>query len=279
MQAILDRKAPQALSLLAGQLEQGRDALQLLTGLLRQIRNLLVVASVGDEPAGAPLLAQLVDEPPERISRLRSQASGVSPQELLLFLQILTGAYELIRRSPVAQTILELAVIKLATRDEWQSLADISRRLERLGGNAPASVRPAPATPAPQQPIEAVPPPHMVLDIWPAFLDRVGKQKMSLAAYLAHARPLSLEDSTLTLGVPGFALHQEVLSLTDHKRLIERLLGELCGRPITVQYVTMADAEQAAASAMAAEPAAPPIVQDIVNLFNATLLSNPPGAP
>ena len=135
-QAILERKAPEALSLLTAQLEQGRDPLQLLTGLLRYLRNLLIVASAGAGTRGDSTVAQLVDEPPERLVRLREQAGGVSPQELLVFLQLLTGAYELVRRSPMAQLVLELAVIKLATREEWQSLSEISRRLEALAGRS-----------------------------------------------------------------------------------------------------------------------------------------------
>src|SRR3990167_6136366 len=247
-QAILDRQAPSALSLLTAQLEQGRDPLQLLTGLLRHLRNVIIVASVGEGPAGEARLAQLGDEPPERLHRLREQAGRSSPPELLLFLQLLIGAYEMVRRSPMAQLILELAVIKLSTREEWQSLADISRRLERLAMGAPASPGAPPAgrapPPPPARPVgpahsaarpepaptrPAATPPQAILDIWPAFLERMGAQKMSLAAYLAHARPVALEEQTLTIGVLNVALHQEVLSFTDNRRLIERILSELFG--------------------------------------------------
>ena len=302
-QAILERQAPSALSLLTAQLEQGRDPLQLLTGLLRHLRNMLIVASVGEGPAGEATLAQLVDEPPERLHRLREQAGRTSPQELLLFLQLLIGAYELVRRSPMAQLILELVVIKLSTREEWQSLADISQRLERLTTGAPASPGSPPSGPAPRAPAArpvgpahperpgaaltpvtaaASPPaqtaaeaPQAVLEIWPAFLERMGAQKMSLAAYLAHARPVALEGKTLTIGVLNVALHQEVLSLTDNRRLIEQILSELCGAAVTVQYVTVEEDATSVPAPAGPDTEVPPIVQDIVNLFNATLLGQP----
>jgi DNA polymerase-3 subunit gamma/tau len=284
--AILERQAPEALSLMTAQLEQGRDPLQLLTGLLRHLRNVLIVASIGDDPSQQAIVNQLVDEPPERLSRLREQAGRTSPQELLLFLQILTGAYELIRRSPMAQTILELAVIKLATREEWQSLADISRKLERLSTGPLAPPVTEPGHPAAGRVGDShaetagrgtTPPAasQAVLEVWPAFLERVGAQKMSLAAYLAHARPLGMEGTTLAIGVPGFALHQEVLSLTENRRLIERLLSELCGAAVAVRYVTVADESEPTPSAAGPEAPAPPIVQDIVNLFNATVIHRP----
>jgi hypothetical protein len=115
------------------------------------------------------------------------------------------------------------------------------------------------------------------MEIWPRFMERVASQKMSLAAYLAHAKPLGREGKTLTIGVPNVALHQEVLNLADHRRLIERTLTELCGEPVTVQYLTIEEDAAAVPSAAVQEAAAasPPIVQDIVNLFNATLVDKP----
>ena len=115
--------------------------------------------------------------------------------------------------------------------------------------------------------------------MWPTFLEQLGKQKMSLFAYLAHAQPLELKDGTLTIGLPGFALHQEVLSLADHRKLIDRLLSELCRSPIRVEYGTLPEGtEPAAAVAPRTESTAPPIVQDIINLFNATVIDRPSAA-
>lgn len=291
--AILGRNTPEALSILMRQRDQGRDPASLLTGLLRQVRNLALVACLGDSPSGQAVLARLVDEPAERLAQLREQSQRASPQELLLILQLLAGAYELVRRSPMAQTILELLVIKLCTREQWQSLEDIAGRLEQLSGAPPPSAsrppqqapvaapRPvsAPAeapTPSVSAASVASPVPDALATAWPEFLQRLGAQKMSLAAYLAEARPLTLEGGTLTVGLPGFALHQEVLGVAENRRLITRLLTDLLGSPVTVQYATLPDAGAAAASSEAPGAAIPPVVQDIVNLFNATLLNQQP---
>ena len=306
-QAVLERDTPNALARLMEQLEQGRDPAQLLTGLLRHLRNLLIIRSTREAPSREAILARLIDEPSERLKRLEEQAGKSTPQELLLFLQMLTGAYELVRRSPMAQTILELVVIKLATREQWQSLDQISRRLEQLSVGSPSLIRPAPPNvqlpaetahpqgPAPpanprQQltepsPVEIPSPaaapsdtvPHELSAIWPTFLERLGQQKMSLAAYLAHAKPLTFEHGILTVGVARFALHQEVLSVTENRKLIEKLLSELCQGPIRVEYVTLTEPIESLRSPAepAAHAAAPPIVQDIVTLFNATILDQP----
>jgi DNA polymerase-3 subunit gamma/tau len=298
-QAILDQNVPTALATLAGQAEAGRDAPSILGGLLRHVRNLLVLRSTQEAASRDELLPRLVDEPADRLARLQQQAERSTTQELLMFLQVLTACYEMVRRSPMAQAILELAVIKLCTREAWQSLDEISRRLERLGppaSHGPAASRPALAearasepsrTAIPAPPLDVredadrsahpAPVPEALMAVWPVFLERLGAQKMSLAAYLMHAKPLQLDGGTLTIGLAGFSLHHEVLSLTDNRRLIDRLLTELCQTAVTAQYVTLPDTAPPPPAAEA-PASAPPIVQDIVNLFNATVVNRPPRA-
>ena len=106
--------------------------------------------------------------------------------------------------------------------------------------------------------------------LWPVFLERLGAQKMSLAAYLMDAKPLRRTQNRLIVGLSGFALHQEVL--TEHRRLIDKLLSELCQAPITVEYEVLPESYRTPASASVQRAPPPPIVQEIVNLFNATVL-------
>ncbi len=304
-QAILDHNPTEALLALNRQMRQGREPVQLLTGLLHHFRNLLIVRAMGESASQGEGLTRLLDEPPERLKRLEAQAQGSTTQELLLLLQVLAGGYELIRRSAMGQTILELLLIKLATREAWQSLDEISRRLEQMSGGpvgpvarpapsvAPvASARPsiapreAPASLSTGEPLarDAAPAqatlrtPEAVAAIWPAFLDRLGAQKMSLAAYLADAQPVALEEGVLTVGLPAFALHLEVLGLAENRRLIDRILSELSQRAITVEYATLPESAAPAAQSAAASAARedmPPVVRDIVDLFNATIVTKP----
>ncbi len=307
-QAILAREPAQALEQTTAQLAQGREPSQLLADLLQHVRNLLVVRSLQSGGSTEGALARVIDEPPERIKRLSEQAGGSTAPELLLMLQMLTNAYELARRSSTAQIILELAVLKLATREHWASLEEISRRLEAFetaaSSSRPAASRPDPA-PAASKPSNSgaafvAPEPaaaaaqeagqavigsesvllEQILGIWPKFLERLGAQRMSLAAYLAHARPLAAEGRQVIVGLEGSALHHEVLAAVENRRLIERLLGELCGGVVMVEYATLPPTDPAASSA--GESAAggggePPsgLVHDIVRLFNATVIDRP----
>lgn len=308
--AVLERRPADALQLLQRQIEQGREPAQLLLGLMRHLRNLLVLCTTAGSASRETLLPRLVDEPAERIKQLDAQAAGCAPGDLLLALQIVTAAYDVMRRSPMAQVILELVVIRLASREEWQSLAEISKKLEQLGAGAPSSVptparapasavrstgpKPAAVTkaepaviegeePAPKPvPLAALAAPEELVKLWPRVLERLGIQKMSLAAYLSHAAPMELSGGVLTVGLSGYALHEEVLSSADNRRLIERTLAEVYQQPMSVRYATLpepvaAAAVPSAAPAAAAAPAgAPSLVQDIVNLFNATSVPDRP---
>ncbi len=305
-QTLLDRDTAAALALLMGQFDQGKDAVQILLGLLRHVRNLLILRSTDKAANRSEMLSRLIDEPAERLALLEKQAAQASAEEWLLMLQVLIGAYELLRRSPMGRTILELAVIRLATSERWQSLDEISRRLQQLESSEPASSRqgapvaalaspkkyPAQAAvsiaatdsgPEPAMSAAAVDGPAAVIAIWPTFIEQLGQQKMSVAAYLMHAKPLQLDGQVLTIGLAGFTLHQEVLSVADNRRLIDQLLSDLCQTKITVQYATLPEAKPESAAKHAAEPAAAvaggasstALVQDIVNLFNATVLNQP----
>lgn len=92
---------------------------------------------------------------------------------------------------------------------------------------------------------------------------------MSLAAYLAESRPMRVDGTTLTVGLPGSSLHEEVLNAMENRRLIEPLLSELCKRQVSVHYESLP--EPAPTTATERSETTPPIVQDIVNLFDATV--------
>ena len=312
-QAILERDASAALRCFSRQLEAGKEVTQILVSLLLHLRNLLILRATAEAPSQKALLEQLLDVPEEHAARLAEQARHAPAEEWLMMVQLLTGAYELARRSPFAQAVVELVLIKLATRESWTSLEQMIQRLERLASLAPpASARaagpPAPASfptsapPSSSRRSAEIPPPAQqseegnlaiehVAAQWPAVLERLGQRKVSLAAYLADTRPLSMAGDRLEVGIHGFALHHEVLTSIEHLRLIEAVLQEVFGQPVHVRYTTLPPPGPADTSLQtAAQPSgfpgeplrsstpereAPPIVQDIMKLFNATVVTPP----
>lgn len=326
-QAVLDREALAAFTLLAQQVNLGKDVSRLLADLLMHLRHLLVATTVNQAPNRKHLLAQLIDVPEDVLRRLEEQATRTSAQELLMMMQVLTSAYDVARRSPCAQAVAELVLIQLATRDSWVSLDQALERLEQLARALP----PSPVSPpretsdrARREDEEARPPPPDVVDRpastrqtpaatihpaatvnplvafeevaakWEAFLERLGKRKMSLASYLMDARPLGIDGGKIQIGIPSVALHQEVLSEPENMRVIAGVMSELFGHSLAVTYTTLpdlpppppapkAEALSAAGAAASAPPVSPlpvpPIVQEIVNLFDATIVKPPSSRP
>ena len=58
-------------------------------------------------------------------------------------------------------------------------------------------------------------------------------------------------------------------------RLFEQILTEVMGQPLSIRYVTLPEPPMAIASATVAESPLPPVVRDIVDLFNARVLDQP----
>ncbi|MBI2174860.1 MAG: hypothetical protein HYU33_06665 [Candidatus Omnitrophica bacterium] len=116
-----------------------------------------------------------------------------------------------------------------------------------------------------------------IVSLWPEFLEKLGQQKMSLSAYLADSRPVALKENVLTVGLPSFSLHQEVLSHSDNRKLITNLLNSLCQSHLTMSYTTLTESpsEELSKPSTSNPSAAPTVVQDIVKMFNATLIDRP----
>ncbi len=313
VQAILEHDVATTLTTLHQQLVRGKDLTQLVTGLLWHLRNLVVLRAAG-RAASAPLL----DVPSDQLPQLETQAQQATPDEFLLMIQIVIGAYEWVRRTPFAQAVFELVLVKLATRESWTSLEQIAQRLERLTHEPPAP-RLAVPSPAPiaqaavssegsrqSVPVSraSIAPRHTAASLsgevsettavslaevsnqWSVILERVGQRKISLAAYLMEARPLALAGAALEIGLPGFALHQEVLNSTEHLRVVEEVIADIAGCRLSVRYTTLPEPppgtqpapSTAGVTVMPMRSDSPPIMQDIVQLFNATIIPPKPSA-
>jgi DNA polymerase-3 subunit gamma/tau len=358
-QHLLDRRPKDALLMLHEQLDRGKDVMQLVTGLIGHVRNLIVARASDASPES---LAQLVELPAERLAKLRAQAAPHTPEELLMMAQVLTGAYDWMRRTPFAQAILEFALITMATRESWASLPELIERLDRLAqgtsGTAASHVAAAPQSPAPARaavpshapaparpaarptsavtvgvdadvaakaearsgpgspasssvaveeaaieevadvaaetpPATAVPgaPPGSPLEVltlaWPKVVDRLGKLKMHVAAYLMEGRPLQLTGGIAQIGLPIFSsLHRDVLTAADNQRLVERLITEVAGLTVTVRYSKLPDTDAPRRTSGLSAPGldapiapVPPILKEIVSLFDATIVPTPPPVP
>jgi len=131
-----------ALNRLAAILASGADLGALLVQLMRQVRDLLVVKTCGEE-------AELLDAfGPDR-GRLAGVAAPVAVPALVACLGYLTEARSRARYAVDARPVAELAIVRMASLAEMEPLPEVVQRLESLErslAGAGQGAGPAPAS-------------------------------------------------------------------------------------------------------------------------------------
>src|SRR6185295_3478224 len=113
----------------------GYDAQRFCRDLLEHFRNLAVVRTTGDR-------SLVADLPEAELDAVTAQAERRSADDLQRFFTLLLDADETLAapaRTVDPQLVLEMAVVRLATLPPLLPVDDILRRLEALGGGAPAA--------------------------------------------------------------------------------------------------------------------------------------------
>ena len=186
-----------------------------LTGHLRQ---LIVVQTLGEPPDSFSVTA-------DQVPRLEAQARDLSQAEAVRAIDLLADAIAAVKEGADPRTQLELALLKAARPRADASIEALLTRIERLEQGAPDGGAPGrdppdePRAPtrAPTEPAAAAPRrsparrrrrPRSSGDVelnalWPAVLERVREAEGGemLAALLAEARPVALEEDVLVLVV------------------------------------------------------------------------------
>jgi DNA polymerase-3 subunit gamma/tau len=246
--------------------ESGRDAVQFMRDLTAHLRQLIVVQTLGEPPDSFSVTA-------DQVPRLEAQAKELSQADAVRTIDLLADAIAQVKEGSDPRTQLEVALLKAARPSADASTEALLTRIERLerGGGNPVPDEPRvtkAATPArtpeavadpPPTPAPVAAPPADLGALWPAVLQQVGEGEGGemLAALLADARPVALEEDFLVLSYPA--------SSSFSKRKIEdRANGERLGRALELvagrSYgvrIELSDDEQA-------EAAAPRLTEDEV---------------
>ncbi len=145
LDAIAARDAREALLSVARLDESGRDAGQLLRDLEGHARELLVVQTLGELPAGLRMTS-------EHDERLLAQAQRLTAADVTRLLDLVAAAQDAVKNGADPRIQLELALVKAARPDADVSTQALLARVERLEAGlagGPGS-RPAPVAPPPE---------------------------------------------------------------------------------------------------------------------------------
>ena len=153
LDAIAAHDAREALLSLTRLDESGRDAGQLLRDLEGHARELLVIQTLGELPAGLRVTA-------EHDERLLAQAQRLTAADVTRVLDLVAAAQDAVKNGSDPRIQLELALVKAARPDADVSTQALLARVERLetrlaaAGGPPSASLPGPSAP----PLPSTPP-------------------------------------------------------------------------------------------------------------------------
>jgi DNA polymerase III subunit gamma/tau len=132
-EAIINKDPAAALTTVRELHSRGANLQGLGRDLLEVLRN-LTVAKLPQLGAITPLS----DLPDHEAAALRKLAQGPSMRDLLRLFRLMAQAQEEILRSPYADLMLEMTVVRMATLAPVMDADDLARAVKALGGNTPA---------------------------------------------------------------------------------------------------------------------------------------------
>lgn len=227
--AILGCDASAAMRAVEEASDAGADLYVLLRTLVSELRNVLIARV---DPA---LLAR--DLAPEDARRAAELAPNVSQAMLVRSLRVLTDASTLARSGGNARLELETALLRLILAQEDPTLEALAARVAALEeGRKVASPAVRTTTPAAIARPKSTGPGsmslHKVRAAWQSIRGKVEGQRQSLRAPLSRAVVESVEENTLTLGLPEPWLAD---TLREYLTLIERAIEDVMGVALRVR--------------------------------------------
>ncbi|HTO55396.1 MAG TPA: DNA polymerase III subunit gamma/tau [Myxococcota bacterium] len=141
LEPVLARDPAKALVAVRAVLEQGADPVRFAGDLLEEIRN-LVVARLVNDPSG------LVDASPDELAELRARAGSHDAETLQRLFRVLLTRMQELGLATRQEHALEMAVVRLATLPEAESLGVLLQKLDALegGGGGPGPGGPSPSS-------------------------------------------------------------------------------------------------------------------------------------
>ncbi len=237
--AVVERDAATGLRLINQCVDEGADPRQLARDVVDFLRAVLLVKA-------GPDLASMLDLTDEAVEDVKRVAARVSAADALAFTRLFLLTDGQGRSLGPPQLPLELALLECIARQEVAGVAAPTppvveapsplpaRRLPPVAAEpAPAASEPAAAPSRTRPPAEpaAATFAGTIRDItqrWSEVVDRFGVANRSVQALLRDARPISCEQSTLTLGCK-YPFHRDRLSEDRTRGAIEGMLRQVFG--------------------------------------------------
>jgi len=261
--AVLKGNVVAAIKLIAEMDEGGKDIQRVVLELLEHFRNVLVCLYAGDAFVGLDLT-----EP--QVATITEHARLTDAPRLLRVTDILIETENRMRYALSRRTLLETALIRASRVSKTVTIDEIIGQIESLkralSGQAGVAVDDTPAVTAPEpkaapsypeparpksapvvaearKPAEA---PAAIDELqvlggrWREIVDRVGHTAALAKSYLIDAKPAKIVGNVVSIGFdPEFAENKEKIDFGRNRKAIEKVLGEVLKREVTVEFCVL----------------------------------------
>ena len=265
------------MKILSSLIDEGKDVVQVLFGLIEHFRNIAVV-KVSKDPGS------LLDVNSDSAKRYSAASEKLKIEEVLYIISILTNTVDMVRRSNLQRIPFEAAIIKLAQADSIVSLGEMMKRIDRLEKSGSSTVNRSSSTvkspsvvngslsivkeAAPEDSTvdkrstindgrttndasrttnsataatcTASPRLMAIVQGWQKVIGAICPKKMSIASYLQEGSLESVESNTLTMSFANeLKFHKEMLEYPENRKLVESTIKDVLGMDLKVDFRLM----------------------------------------
>jgi len=255
---VISRNGKEAISIIGEIFDSGKDAKQFLLELLDHFRNIMIIK------AGS-FSEESIDLPKDVIEKIQLQATGLSQGDIFYIINIILNSIRMMKQHLPERIILELCMIKLASRDSIVSIEEMLSKLPDIEKmpihkyDIPKDTSPKEVfKPQPQVAKQTVPQNldnntkdtgkqnaqsveiRKVKDAWPILIKAMAVKKMSISTYLAEGEPESVNGNTIFIAFPrALNFHREVLEEKNNKDSIETALSQILDIEIKLKFIAV----------------------------------------
>ena len=280
IEKIIKKDTASLLQFLDELIDDGKDLNQLLLALIEYYRNLMIAkVTTGNRQ-------KLLDLPQDICQVIAKQAKEISLPNIMFGFNVLLNAQEMSKRIENLRIPLEIALVKLSSQDavpprqvnEQGPKEKPQTPLSNFKETKPQSVYTKPVVMP--QPSDAVSPPpskredvslelEKIKVLWPQFVEKIGKSKVSAAHYLEEGKPLKASGAVLTIGFPQRAIfHKESLERKENHVILETAWKEILQQDVRIHFALTNEQEPP----KAADDLDDPMLKSALDTFNGRVI-------
>ncbi|MFH1523059.1 MAG: DNA polymerase III subunit gamma/tau [Patescibacteria group bacterium] len=213
-----NKECAKGIGLINKMIDDGIDLKTFITDFIEVLRKVML------NKINPSLTENLRIELGEAIEIKINEASvGISLDRVIIIIEKFIEASNKMKISHIAQLPVELAIVELCSVTENK----IQKTVNRSPESTPEKIL--------NQPIGKVNS-EEILARWPEFLNSIKKYNHSLSLILRVCQPKDLNNNQLCLAFK-YKFHKERISNIEIKNLVEKVLREVYGLPLTIEAV------------------------------------------